>query len=288
MALGEHLRADQDARLAAVHPVEHGLNRASARGAIPVQPRQRCVGKQARQGLLDAFGALPHGQQRLAAAAANCRHGRVCAAVMTAKLLRATMQSHARIAMRAGGDPAAGVAKQTRRVAAPVQEHDDLAAGLEVLVDRLHGGRRDSLLGGVPAQIDERHSRRLRGTGALRQQVFDIASARGILQSFQRWRCGAQNDGNIGAARPHDGKIARRISKAFVLLVRGIVLFIDTIELSLGSDVNTAERVPMTMRAWPLCAARHASRRFTVGQSGVHHCNAGAETAPKAIDQLRR
>ncbi len=176
-------------------------------------------GKVARQGLLDPLRALPHGQQRLAAAAANRRHGGLRAAVMAAKLLRAAMQCHARIAMRAGRDPAAGIAKQTRRIAAPIQEYDDLSAGLEVLIDGLHRGRRDALLGSVPAQIDERHSRRLRRAGALRQQVFDVAPARGILQGFERWRGGAQNDGNIGAAGAHDGKIARRIAKSFMLLV---------------------------------------------------------------------
>ena len=30
---------------------------------------------------------------------------------------------------------------------------------------------------------------------------------------------------------------------------------------SFGRDVNTAERVPMMIRAWPPCAARQASRR---------------------------
>ena len=78
-----------------------------------------------------------------------------------------------------------------RCVAAAIQEYDDLSAGLEMLIDGLHRRCRDALLGGMPAQIDERHARRLRRAGALRQHVLDVASAGGILQSLERWRGGA-------------------------------------------------------------------------------------------------
>ena len=66
------------------------------------------------------------------------------------------------------------------------------------------------------------------------------------------------------------------------------MFFIDDDERELGSGVNTAERVPMTIRAWPLCAARQASRRSAVGEARVHRDHAGAEAAPEALDQLRR
>ena len=128
MPFREHLSTDQDARFAAMDSVEHRLNGTAARGAVPIQARQGRVGKEARQGFLDAFGSLSDRQQRLPAIAANGGYRRLRTAVMAAKLPRAAMQSHARIAVRAGSDPAAGIAEQGRRIAAPVQKHDDLTA----------------------------------------------------------------------------------------------------------------------------------------------------------------
>ena len=73
MSLGEHLRADQYPRRAAVHAVENGLHGAACSGRVPVQARQRRVGEQPRQRLLDALRALAHRVQGLAAAAAARR-----------------------------------------------------------------------------------------------------------------------------------------------------------------------------------------------------------------------
>ena len=88
--------------------------------------------------------------------------GAMRAAVMTAQLRGAAVQGHARIAVRAGGDPAAGSAEQAWRVAAAIQEHDHLAAVREMPPDGLHRRLRQALIGGVLAQIDQDHARRLR------------------------------------------------------------------------------------------------------------------------------
>ena len=105
---------------------------------------------------------------------------------------------------------------------------------LQVLRHRLHRRRRQSLFGGVPAQIHQRHSRRLRRPGALRQQVFEVAPGRRIFQGFERWRRGAQDDGHRRTAGADHREIARRIAKSFVLLVRGVVLLVDDDERELG------------------------------------------------------
>jgi len=207
---------------------------------------------------------------------------------MAAKLPCAAMQSHARVAVYAGSNPAAGIAKQTRRVAAAIQEYDDLSAGLEVLIDGLHDGCRYPLLGCVPAQIDERHSRRSRRAGALRQQVFDVAAACGILQGFERWCGGAQDDGNIGTAGAHDGEVPRRISKTFVLLVRGVMLFVDDDKGQPGQ--RREHRGARSDDDARVTAVRRAPRvaTLTIGQGRMHDRNAAAETVSKALDQLRR
>ncbi len=51
--------------------------------------------------------------------------------------------------------------------------------------------------------------------------------------------------------------------------------------------VNTAERVPITMRAWPLAAACHP-RAFDIGQSGMQRGDNRVEALLEAFQQLRR
>ena len=94
--------------------------------------------------------------------------------------------------------------------------------------------------------------------------------------------------GTCGAARAHDGEVARRISKPFVLLVRGIVLLVD-------HDEGQPRQRRKHRRAGADDDARMAAVRRAPGiaalairQGRVHHRDAAAETAAKALDQLRR
>src|SRR3974390_1199341 len=111
-----------------------------ARASRPARPAT-CVMVCARRSV-----ALANGQQRLRATRTYRRYVSLRTAVMTAQLERAAVQRHACVAMRAGGDPTAGIAEQSRRVAAPIQEYDDLTAGVEALLDRLDGRRSQPLL----------------------------------------------------------------------------------------------------------------------------------------------
>ena len=59
--LGQHLRADQDARLAAVDALDRFLERPRLRTASRSMRASGKSGKQLGQRLLDALGALAHG-----------------------------------------------------------------------------------------------------------------------------------------------------------------------------------------------------------------------------------
>ena len=54
-----------------------------------------------------------------------------------------------------------------------------------------------------------------------------------------------------------------------------------------AGEVNTAERVPITMRARPPWAERQASRRRVPVRAGMQDDDTGAEPPPEALDQLR-
>jgi hypothetical protein len=137
-------------------------------------------------------------------------------------------------------------------------------------------------------EIHQRHAWRLRGAGPLRQNVLRIASAGRIFQGFQGWSGRAENDRHAGAARTHDGEVARRIAKSFMLLVRRVVFLIDDDQLELehrgehrGARADDDSRLAAVRRT-PCIAP------FAVGESGVHDRHTRTETAAKAIDELRR
>ncbi len=101
VALGEHLGADQNARLAA-------LTRSSTASMAPLAAAvsrsslaSGACGNKRRQCFFDALGALADRIESLAAAAASGGHRPVRTAVMTAQLRGAPVQGHARIAMLA-------------------------------------------------------------------------------------------------------------------------------------------------------------------------------------------
>ena len=58
VALGDHLGADEDARLAAVDAREHRFHLALAAHRVAIEPGERRAGKLLAQRLLDALGAL--------------------------------------------------------------------------------------------------------------------------------------------------------------------------------------------------------------------------------------
>ena len=119
-------------------------------------------GKQRRERLLDALGALadvPHGVAALRALRGQRRIG---AAVMAAQARGGQMHGEPRVAVAAGRDPAAGRAGQRRRIAAPVDVHQHLAAGGEMALHGLDRRRGDSGAHRVLAQIDDRGARRQR------------------------------------------------------------------------------------------------------------------------------
>src|SRR5690606_19100903 len=81
--LGQHLGADKEIDLPAVHRVEHRLGGAAPASDIAVQPRDARAGERLRQRLLESLGPAAEGLQvGVAAGRAFARHGLLAAAMV--------------------------------------------------------------------------------------------------------------------------------------------------------------------------------------------------------------
>ena len=174
------------------------------------------------------------------------------------------------------------------RIAAPIQEHDHLPAGLQMPPDCLHRGLRE------PCSVAclRRSTRVIRGARAdpdpLRQQQARVAPLRDVLQGLERRCRRAQDDRDLGALRAPDGEIARRIAKPFMLLIGGVVLLVDHDEPEVrqrgehrraGADDDS--RLPAVRRA-PGIAAQAA------GSAECMTTTPALKRRAEALDELRR
>ena len=77
-------------------------------------------------------------------------------------------------------------------------------------------------------EVDKIHCRHQRiRRRALRQREWRETTARDVIYAFQRGRCRAHDDNAVFLLRAKDGNVARRISKALLLLERLVMLFVD-------------------------------------------------------------
>ena len=185
MPLGQHLRADQDAGAAAVHPVDGALELPLLAQHIAIEAFDGVGGEPVGQCLLHAFGAMPQRMNFVAAARATFRQRLVGAAVMAGQPMAALMHRHARIAAVAGRDPATTLAQQGGCIAAAVQVHQHLGPGLQMPLHGLQYRRGNSLVDAMGAHVDQRQAWRLRLAGAFGQQQMDQPARRDIVQAFK-------------------------------------------------------------------------------------------------------
>lgn len=130
VALGQHLRADQNARFAAMDIRQMLLKRAFTAGGVAIDAGDWRIGEQRCQLLLQLFGADADRHQVGGAALRTLvRHRPLAVAVVAAQLALMLVEGVVMIAALAFGDPAALVAQQRRGVTAAVEEQHHLIAG---------------------------------------------------------------------------------------------------------------------------------------------------------------
>ena len=155
MALGQHLRTDQDADLVATDLLERVLELAFAPHAVAIDACQRHARKEPFDRLFDAFGSLTDRLHQMRAARTHLCCVLFAPAVMADELARIAMDGEMRIAAPAMRSPAAVGTEQDRRIATTIQEQQNLSAGGEM---PLHAGehwRGNALLLRILAQIDQ-------------------------------------------------------------------------------------------------------------------------------------
>ena len=270
VALGDHLRADQDVDVAAVHRVERFLCAALPARGIGVDAQDARLREQRLQAFLDALRAAAERLQiDIAAGRAGVRDAQFQAAVMAAQAPLRPVQHHERRAARAVADPPARLAAQHGRVAAPVQEQQRLLAALHAHAQRLHQGGRQAFLRLVALHVDQFYAwQHGVAHGALAQLQPAVAARLRVVPAFQRRRRRAEHDGNAQLARAPHGQVACRIAQAFLLLVRRVVFLVDDDQAQMRQ--RRQDRQPR---------AQHDARAARVPRQPVQHAFAFRQAA---------
>ena len=144
VALGHHLRADEDVDLARVDRAELRFERALLARAVGVDAGDARFRQQRRELLLEPLGAAPDRRDvEVAALGTGARHRLGQAAMVAAQSPVLLVEDAPGAAVRAAAEPAAFAALQHRRIAAPVQEHQALLAAGDPLAQCRHDLRRE-------------------------------------------------------------------------------------------------------------------------------------------------
>jgi hypothetical protein len=181
--LRDHLRAEQDLHLAALHPLQDPVVRPLPGGRVDVHPGDARGREGLADGPLDLLGAdAPEADVLRAAAGAAVGRVLLVEAVVAGQPRAAAVVGQGDVAVRAVPDLAALAALHEGRVAAAVQQQDGLLPALHPEADRIdevvgehqrsgvRQGRRDRLPLPLPLgpQVDDADRRQRLPGGALR------------------------------------------------------------------------------------------------------------------------
>src|SRR5205085_2828825 len=147
MALRQDLRADQDVAFASADLRQRARQLATAASSIAVDPHDARARKAGRERLLDALRTPAHGLEiDVATRRAAARNRLLGAAVMAVQASIRGVEHEPSSAALAARVPAARLARQDRRIAAPVDENQALLAPSEALRNRFEHRRAEALL----------------------------------------------------------------------------------------------------------------------------------------------
>ena len=232
-ALGDHLRAEEDVDLSFAEGRQDALVPAALPHGVGVHPPEADLRELFQDFLFDALrshapvidalgraGRAPLGRLlRLAAPVALCD-------------ARFRVVGHADVAVGAPQHPTAAHAEQVGRPPAPVEEEDGLLALSAGLGDgRLQRPREDVMplaLGRFLAHVHDRDGRHGPAADPLRQPRFLVmVQCPAILVGFEARRRASQDDRDAHQVGPHDGHVARMVSRGRLLLERVLMFLVD-------------------------------------------------------------
>jgi len=217
MPFGEHLRADQNARRAAVHPLEYGFHGTAPRGCIPVQACERRVGNN-RPNVSSTRSSPARPGSRVAR---SCRRSAVRASGRRSDGSAIAQRADAASCARRSGrraPPNRRRCKTRRRIAAPIQEHDDLTPAVKCRPIACIAGC-DSPCSLACLRKSTKAMCGARAAPAAAAARVSHSAPALHFPGFQAKRGRTQHDRQPRALGPPHGQIARRIAKSFMLLV---------------------------------------------------------------------
>jgi len=179
MALGEHLRSDQDVDLLALDLLPHRGERIFRARRVAIHPNHAGLRERIPDRLLQSLGSEPEREQiDVPAFGTRTRHRLHLPAVMTAQSIRMAMDDESRRAALAFAFPRAGRAFERWRESTPVDENERLLVASEPACKRVPQ-RTGKAVAPICAPDRNEADRRLAGTrvGALRQHGATIATA---------------------------------------------------------------------------------------------------------------
>ena len=140
------------------------------------------------------------------------------------------------VAIRTLQAEAAGAAERERRIAAAIEEQQRLLVAFERDLHRLRQPRRDEAAArrAFAPHVDRLDHRQMRAAETLRQVDALVAPAPRIDLRFDRGRRRGQQHRDFRHAAAHHRHVAGVIMRAVLLLVGGVVLFIDHNESEIG------------------------------------------------------
>ena len=257
MALGHHLRADQHIYVACMHLGQLLFQAALGLGGVGIDAAHTGgvtvgalhIAQQAFQLFLQLLRALAQRHDvGVAAGRAGKGYALRKAAVVAAQGAVAFVKDLVRAAMRAVALPAAVGTKQHGRKATAVEQDQALLAALYALGNRVQQRWGEHRALGLLGHVYQAHlgqAGRTNTAGHIEAQVAARASTlfgRAGMPALKRWRGAAQNHLGAHRATTPQGQVSGGVTRAFLLLVAGVMLLIDDDQCQLryaGKDGHT-------------------------------------------------
>src|ERR1700733_6815803 len=232
VALGDHLRADEDIDLTFRECAEHLLEFALGAEGVAVEAADAGGWELLAEVFVDALGAVAD-EVHVPGLAFPTLLGRAdrIAAIVAFKALAAFVVGEGGVAILALNHRAAAAAEHRPGIAAAIDEDHCLCFFLEAQRDRNAqglGNRRDSVLAQkILAQVDDADLGEraiFDARSELEELVFSCA---GVVVGLKRRRRGAEEHGGVFKAPAINGGVAAVVARRFLLLVGGFLLLID-------------------------------------------------------------
>ena len=238
VALGQHLRAEQDVDLTRMRGRHERSRCPPMAGHIPIEPSNAGTRKELCQMFFKPLCPLAEPRQiDIAAIGAHLGDSGLGGAVVThqpvarrARIGRAAGRPvhHAPgVALRTLTEPATGRAREHGRIASTIEKHEGLLAPGQRAAHRLDCGLGQAMFRQALGQAQQAHLGQRGPTGSSDEGMQTIPTGLGGPPALERGRGRSEHYGHPPSRSQGNGEIARGVASPLLLLEGRVVLFID-------------------------------------------------------------